>query len=95
MTAIVILNVVLAVSIVISVLSLLGWGIITDRAWPATRPFGGAAFGGATVFVGHKRRVWHSAASRRDRDRDRDATEARRTRIVRVSARCSTTSRSG
>jgi hypothetical protein len=41
MTAIVILNVVFAVLIVTAVLSLLGWGIITDRAWPATRPVGG------------------------------------------------------
>jgi hypothetical protein len=41
MTAIVILNAVLAVFIVTSVLSLLGWGIVTDRAWPATRPFRG------------------------------------------------------
>jgi hypothetical protein len=41
MTAIVILNAVLAVFIVTSVLSLLGWGIVSDRAWPATRPFGG------------------------------------------------------
>jgi hypothetical protein len=41
MTAIVILNAVLAVFIVTAVLALLGWGIVTDRAWPATRPFPG------------------------------------------------------
>lgn len=41
MTAIVILNAVLAVFIVAAVLSLLGWGIVTDRAWPATRPLRG------------------------------------------------------
>lgn len=41
MTAIVILNAVLAVFIVAALLSLLGWGIVTDRAWPATRPLRG------------------------------------------------------
>jgi hypothetical protein len=42
MIAIVTVNVVLAMLIVAAVLSLLGWGIVTDRAaWPATRPFRG------------------------------------------------------
>jgi hypothetical protein len=41
MTTVVILNVVLAIFIVAAVLSLLGWGIVTDRAWAATRPFRG------------------------------------------------------
>ena len=69
MTTIVILNVVLVVFIVTAVLSLLGWGIVTDRGWPATRPF-----------VGRGIRRRH---------------RLRRSRIVRVSAGCSTTSRSG
>ena len=40
MTAILILNAVLMVSIVAAVLSVLGWGIVTDRtraSWPARR----------------------------------------------------------
>lgn len=41
MTAIAILDAVLAVFVVAAVLSLLGWGIVTDRAWPASRPLRG------------------------------------------------------
>jgi hypothetical protein len=39
MATVVILNVVLAVLIVAAVLSLLGWGILTDKGWADTRPF--------------------------------------------------------
>jgi hypothetical protein len=59
MTTVVILNVVLAVFIVAAVLSLLGWGILTDKGWAETRPFRDR---GMRVRTGTVRRSGHPEA---------------------------------
>jgi hypothetical protein len=69
MIAIVILNAVLVTIVLVAVLSLLGWGIVTDRAWASTRPFQGR--GGRTRRRRLGRRPLRFAFERTQLARDR------------------------
>jgi len=69
MTAIEILNVVRAVFVVTASLSLLRWGIVTDRAWPATWPFRGRGARGRRRAPRPGALCWRSAEWRPQRGR--------------------------